>query len=342
MTSPGVLLADAGVGRVNAAGPRRLGRWVLALVWLWTAAAPTAAFGQRQLAGDRLIQPRMAALGLPEPGPGEFSLNDLPPGGNPGPERSALATNPGPTPARIDSLPGEAGQPSSSGFFRLPEERFRGPGQPLIQDSWLSRPLSFGGFYGFVQGGQLIDGWTYEQQGMLGGMTLGWDFHHYFGCEMRLAFGRVVIGDTWRAIEAQVAADDAAGLGPTDPARRRFDAGRDNDLLLWEVNVLYYPWGDSRWRPYATLGVGASSVDFIDRLSTVYQDTFFTLPFGIGVKYLYGDCLAFRVEAMDHMAFGGGKPIETMHHLSITAGMELRFGGARRAYWPWNPGRHYW
>lgn len=232
--------------------------------------------------------------------------------------------------------------PPSPRFFRLPEERFLGPGEPLIQESWLIRPLSIGGFFGFVQGSQLIHDWTYEKQGMIGGMTLGCDFDHYFGCEMRMAFGRVVIGDSMRAVAAQEAADDAAGLVSTDRARRRFDNGRDNDLFLWEASVLYYPWGDSRWRPYATLGVGATSVDFIDRFSTVYQDAFFTMPFGIGVKYLHSDCLAFRLEMMDHMAFGGGKPIETMHHFSITAGMELRFGGARRAYWPWNPGRHYW
>jgi len=304
--------------------------------------APTAAPGQRQLAGDRLIQPRMAALAVPEPGPGGFGMAKGLPDGIAGPgagadqPESPLAT------AAVGSASDRAGRPLARGFFRLPEERFRGPGQPLIQESWRFRPLSVGGFYGFVQGSQLIADWTYEEQGMIGGMTLGWDFHHYFGCEMRLAFGRVVIGDSLQAIEAQTAADDAAGLAPTDPTRRRFDAGRDNDLLLWEVSVLYYPWGDSRWRPYATLGVGTTGVDFIDRLSTVYQDAFFTLPFGIGVKYLYGDCLAFRLELIDHMAFGGGKPIETMHHLTITAGMEVRFGGPRRAYWPWNPGRHYW
>ncbi len=229
-----------------------------------------------------------------------------------------------------------------SRFFRLPEERFRGRGQPLIQESWQFRPFSIGGFFGFVQGSQLIRDWTFEEQGMIGGMTLGWDVDHYFGCEMRLAFGRVVIGDSTRAIAAQIAADDAAGLASTDPARRRFDNGRDNDLLLWEASVMYYPWGDSRWRPYATIGVGVTSVDFIDRLSTVYQDAFFTLPFGLGVKYLHNDFLAVRLECLDNMAFGGGKPIETMHHLSLIAGIEFRFGGPRRAYWPWNPGRHYW
>ncbi len=223
----------------------------------------------------------------------------------------------------------------------MPDERFRGPGEPLVQESWSFRPLSIGGFFGFVQGSGLIEDWVRERQGMVIGATLGWDFHHYFGCEMRLAFGRVVVGDSAWAIAAQAAADDAAGLAPADPARRRFDPGRDNDFFLWELSVLYYPWGDSRWRPYATLGLGTSGVDFVDRLSTVYQDVYVTVPFGVGVKVLQGDCLAFRLELMDHVAFGGGKPVGTVHHLTLTMGMEFRFGGARRAYWPWNPGRHY-
>ena len=34
--------------------------------------------------------------------------------------------------------------------------------------------------------------------------------------------------------------------------------------------------------------------------------------------------------------------LETVHHLLATGGVEVRFGGSRTAYWPWNPGRHYW
>ena len=28
--------------------------------------------------------------------------------------------------------------------------------------------------------------------------------------------------------------------------------------------------------------------------------------------------------------------------LSLTVGVEYRFGGTRKAYWPWNPGKSYW
>ena len=304
--------------------------------------APSLASGQTLFERGRLLQPRMATYALPDAAGGDRILGpaDGPDGIGQG-TQSPLETL-DIAPVEGDSLPGHARRLPFSGFFRLPEERFRGPGEPLIQESWQFRPYSVGGFYGFVQGGAVIRDWVYEEQGVLSGATFGWDFHHYFGFDMRLAFGRVALGDTLLAIEAQRAADDAAGLGPDDPARRRFDSGRANDLFLLEFDVQYYPWGDSRWRPYVTLGFGVTSVDFIDRFTTVYQDAYFTLPFGIGVKYLQSDCLNFRLEFVDHMAVAGGTPIETMHHLTLTAGFEYRFGGSRRAYWPWNPGRHYW
>ena len=34
--------------------------------------------------------------------------------------------------------------------------------------------------------------------------------------------------------------------------------------------------------------------------------------------------------------------VENLHNWSTTAGLEVRLGGTRKAYWPWNPGRHYW
>jgi hypothetical protein len=81
--------------------------------------------------------------------------------------------------------------------------------------------------------------------------------------------------------------------------------------------------------------------DFSDRLGTRWDDTVFGLPFGLGVKYRHSDRMAFRLEVADNVAFPGAA-METMHVLSVTGGAEIRFGGSRRAYWPWNPGRHYW
>ena len=52
---------------------------------------------------------------------------------------------------------------------------------------------------------------------MIGGLTLGWDFDHYFGCEMRLAFGRVVVGDTMRPSRPNRRRTTRPGLGPPIP-----------------------------------------------------------------------------------------------------------------------------
>jgi hypothetical protein len=226
-------------------------------------------------------------------------------------------------------------------FFRLPAERHRGCGEPLIQESWNYRPFSVGGFVGFIQGGTLIDDWASEGAGVLGGIRLGWDFHCYWGCETRLAVGNPEVCDSWRARQAQQAADDAAGLDPDDPYRRRFEGRRNNDLLLWDVRFLHYPWGDTRTRPYFAVGMGAASFKFTDRLSTTWEDTVFDMPLAVGVKYLVKDYLAFRLEFADEIMFAGGKTVDTVHHFTVTLGAEFRFGGTRRAYWPWNPGGYY-
>jgi hypothetical protein len=245
---------------------------------------------------------------------------------------------------------GDAGEPviedgiscAPSVYFRAHPERYTGLGQPLIQESWSFRPYSIAGVFGFVQGSTLIDDWIRENQGVLGGVQLGWDCEHYWGFETRFAWAKVEVIDSDRAIAAQVAKDDAAGLAPDAPFRHRFDGRRENHVFFWDAHALFYPWGDSAWRPYLMAGVGATAMSFMDRTDVTYKDTLFTVPVGAGVKYRLGDFLAVRVEAADFMAFGGGQTLELIHNVTVIGGLELRLGGSRRAYWPWNPGRHYW
>ncbi len=256
----------------------------------------------------------------------------------PEPELSPLS----PRPVPHASLPPSSNPESPDRFFNLPEQqRFLGPGHPLIQESWKNRPFSLGSFVGLAQGGDLIDNWIRQDQGLIGGARLGWDFDDYWGCEMRVAIASMEIVDSQLAKDAQRAADDAAGLSPNDRSRRRFDGRRDNEVCFWDVSVLYYPWGDAQWRPFFLLGFGSADFEYVDRLSTLWADTVFELPIGIGVKYRQNECLAVRLELMDNIVFGGDS-MEDMHILTLTAGAELRFGGSRCAYWPWNPGRHYW
>ncbi len=65
------------------------------------------------------------------------------------------------------------------------------------------------------------------------------------------------------------------------------------------------------------------------------------MPLAVGVKYHGSNALALRLEVADNMAFGA-HGIDTLHQLSVVGGVELRFGGSRKAYWPWNPARNYW
>ncbi|MEA1951973.1 MAG: hypothetical protein U9N87_11350, partial [Planctomycetota bacterium] len=65
------------------------------------------------------------------------------------------------------------------------------------------------------------------------------------------------------------------------------------------------------------------------------------MPLALGLKYRYNSRLAFRFEMTDNIVFSSG-PVNSVHHFSITGGLELRFGGTRKAYWPWSPGRYYW
>jgi len=226
------------------------------------------------------------------------------------------------------------------GLFGPPADRHRGVGQPLVGESWRYRPLSAGWFMGMAWGGPLVDDWVSGNQGFFGGYRLGWDYDHYWGLEMRAAFGNVALYDSQRAKDAQRAADDQKGIAPDDPFRNRFEPRRDATAGFWDVSLLYYPWGDATWRPYLMAGLGTASVDFIDRLSTRYHETVFAMPVAIGVKYRHSPWMALRLELADNLAFGD--TFDTAHFVSLTGGVEVRFGGSRVAYWPWHPGRHYW
>jgi len=225
-------------------------------------------------------------------------------------------------------------------FLTPPRGRHRGVGEPLAYESWRTRPFGASWFMGMIEGGTLIDDWVGGKRGFLGGYRLAWDFDHYFGYEMRLGFGSVGLCDGYRARQAQQEADDAKGVPDDDPFRLRFNRRRDMTTTLWDVSLLYYPWGDATWRPYLMAGIGAAHLEFIDRLSTRYDESVFEMPLAIGVKYRCNERWVWRLELADNIIFGDR--VNTVHHMSLTGGVEIRFGGSRVVYWPWTPGRHYW
>lgn len=233
-----------------------------------------------------------------------------------------------------------------------PPGRHRGLGHPLQRESWLFRPFGGGWFMGMAQGGPAIadhagagnrfSGGVNMEQGFIGGYRLGWDSSYYWGAELRMSFASIELFDTSAAITAQQAADAEFGFEDDNPWLVRFDQRRDAAVQQWDVNLVYYPWGDSQWRPYLTVGLGANRIRLYDRLDHYYDSYLVAIPLAVGLKYRYNDRLALRFDVADNMAFSGGSAFMTQHNLAATLGVEVRFGGTRKAYWPWNPGRHYW
>ncbi len=228
-----------------------------------------------------------------------------------------------------------------------PQGRHRGWGRPLISESWLYRPFSAGWFIGGIFGSPLIEDWLGITSGYFTGFRFGWDQNHYWGLEMQFAYGEMGLWDSARAkAERRVWYRDwylDQGIEPNDAEiERLITAPRDLALYQWAVSAMYYPWGDARWRPYLSVGVGAARMTFTDIFLVHYDKTFFVFPVAVGVKYHWNDWLALRVEGCSSFSVPGGGRLKPVHNVSINGAVEIRFGGSRTAYWPWNPTRTYW
>jgi hypothetical protein len=196
-------------------------------------------------------------------------------------------------------------------------DRHQGEGEPLLGASWLNRPYYTGFFLGALHGDTLIPGEINQSIGFFGGFRLGWDYDTYWGLETRLGFSEL-------------------GLDFIDEPSVD---GAATDIVIWDTSLVYYPWGDSRWRPYLSLGIGLVDYDFIDAVGLRHSDAVVGVPWGVGLKYRHSDWIALRFDLLDNVAFGGKAGFETMNNLSLTGGLEFRFGGTRKSYFPWNSSR---
>lgn len=192
-----------------------------------------------------------------------------------------------------------------------------GKGEPLLGTSWLNRPYYAGWFLGPMFGDSPIDGMD-QGNGAFGGLVLGWDVDHYWGTQLR--FG-------WAAMR----------LTERDSPQRI----RNDDVFISDLSLLYYPWGDSRWRPYGLLGLGLASFSFADQRWIGHDTTLLGMPFGGGLKYQFRRWWAIRAEVLDNVAYGS-EGLNTMHNVSLTIDMEVRWGAKPKSYWPWRPERRVW
>jgi hypothetical protein len=196
--------------------------------------------------------------------------------------------------------------------------RHIGKGHPLEGTSWLNRPHYAGWFMGTMFGDEIITDRIDQNSDFYGGYRIGWDWDHYWGSEARLGFSQLNLRDSAKN-----------ALPDTD------------DVLLGDVSLLYYPWGDSLWRPYFLAGIGFGHFHFDDELGNGHNGLLLGFPIGGGLKYQHRRWLAFRIEVLDNIALAN-QGLATMHNVSLTFGVEVHHGAHSRSYWPWHPSRHVW
>lgn len=197
-------------------------------------------------------------------------------------------------------------------------QRHIGIGQPLIGTSWRNRPLYFGTFVGGVMLDDIVPNRIYQNDTALVGVRLGYDFDHFWGLEARYAFARPDLAD-----------------GSGTPF---FPAGRD---YFTDVSLVYYPFGDTRWRPYLVAGLGFQAFRFNNQAGQRISELTLEAPVGAGIKYFYGPWFTLRFDFVDNLSFGNNR-ISGMNNLALMAGAEFRFGGNHPSYFPWHGNTTYW
>ncbi len=193
-------------------------------------------------------------------------------------------------------------------FFGRPRprallSRHRGLGIPLQRTSWRNRPWYAGWQIGSLHGSDLVAGAVSQRTAVTGGYWIGYDFDHYWGAELNWSFAYPELSDTVWNIE------------------------RSAGLQFWDFDLLHYPWGDARYRPYFKTGLGVTGVHFEDERQRYFNRGLVTIPLGFGLKYYWKRWLALRFDVTDRIALGAGR-VATIHHWSIVGGIEWRFGAA--------------
>jgi hypothetical protein len=177
--------------------------------------------------------------------------------------------------------------------------------------NWRDNALSGSYQVGWLTGDPFAHGNSDVPNGPMLAKRYGWDFSDNWGLEARLA-------DAWL--------NDSRRFNPATV--------QTEGILFGDLSVLFYPLGNTRFRPYAILGAGASDFKFVDSQNDKVQRVFADVPFGIGIKYPLKDWLVIRAELLDSLRVGGDD-LPTMNNVSLTAGAEIRFSDLRRQLMPW-------
>jgi hypothetical protein len=73
------------------------------------------------------------------------------------------------------------------------------------------------------------------------------------------------------------------------------------------------------------LGLGWSDFYFFDDFHHRHIDTLFLFPYGVGLKYLWSDHWALRIDLIDELTLSSNRT-STFHYVALTAGLEFRYG----------------
>jgi len=182
------------------------------------------------------------------------------------------------------------------------------------KDSWLRAPLGIEKFTGIINTDEPIHHQIHNGLGDLFGIRAAWDFAPRLGLEQRLGYVRSTLNDT---------------LHPFLPSHENF--------WFCDTNLMIYPRGDTRFRPFAMVGLGLVNVGFIDDRSVSWNQTLLTFPFGVGLKYRIDDRNALRIDVSDTVVYGsaaGGDGAGTMHNVAVLFAYQRRFGWPHKNYFP--------
>lgn len=190
--------------------------------------------------------------------------------------------------------------------------RAMGDGGPLRGTSWLNRPYDVAVDFGMLLMADQPGDSVRSNNDFFTALKLGWDWDHYWGTQIRVG---------WSTPEL---------LNTSQPASQVED-----NLFISDLSLLYYPWGDSRLRPYWRVGVGLTDLEYTNRLGARQHEMLLSLPFGVGMKYQFRRWFVWRLELMDNFAVGQNET-SSLNNLTITTGFEWRYGGRPSGQWAWS------
>jgi hypothetical protein len=190
----------------------------------------------------------------------------------------------------------------------------------MMRESWLFRPFNVSVFEGALFATAPVRPEFKNGVGFFTGFRVGWDVNQHFGGEMRFGFSKVDFLDSTQSVSTGY-----------------------QKLFYFDTNLMIYPWGDTRWRPFISIGGGLADMVISGNNGLGLHPDAFNTPIGLGIKYRLGPRIAFRADFKDNLTFSGSGGLRTLNNLELVGGLELHFGGGdRRSYWPWNPSHHWW